>query len=264
VPLHIIFLLALIQGATEFLPVSSSAHLALLPDLIGVATQPVVMDVAVHVGTLFAVLLYYSSDTAAMLRGFGHLLCGRLHTPAAQLVRLLALATIPVIVAGFILHLTNTADLLRDPALIGTAMIVFAIPLYLADQIDSSHRKTSEWSPGSAIIMGLAQALALIPGASRSGVTMTAARWIGYGREEGARLSMLMSVPTIIASAALLGLDAATTTPAMLAPALMAAGISFCIAYASIGIMLGIFRRFSMTPFVIYRLVLGCTLLVIP
>lgn len=262
-PLNILIALALIQGATEFLPISSSGHLAIFPEIFGTTPQPLLIDVAVHIGTLFAVLLYYKKDTAVMFRGCFDILCGNFKTTAARLVKLLTISTIPVIVVGAILHFTGGVDLLRNPAVIGGAMILFALPLYLADQSKITQPADASWSLRHAIAMGAAQALALIPGASRSGVTMTAGRWLGYGRAEAARLSMLMSIPTIIASATLMGLDATKSDPAMLMPALIAAIISFGVAYPSIGFMLHIFKHLSMTPFVIYRLILGAALLIL-
>jgi undecaprenyl-diphosphatase len=260
-PIHILLILALIQGATEFLPVSSSAHLALFPSVFGVAPQPLLIDVAVHLGTLFAVLIYYRTDTVLMCRGVVDIFRGKVATQGARLVCLLSLATVPVVVAGLVLHMTETSGLLRSPGVIGAAMIIFAIPLYLADRTEQGLVHASGWTLRHAIWMGAAQALALIPGASRSGVTMTAARWFGYSREGAARLSMLMSIPTILASATLLGLDAAEAQSEMLLPAAFAALLSFSIAYVSIGVMLSVFKRFSMTPFVIYRVILGTALI---
>lgn len=262
-PLYILFALAVIQGATEFLPVSSSAHLALFPWLTGAAAQPLVIDIAVHLGTLFAVLLYYRSDTGLMLRGVADLSRGRYRTNGARLIGLLTLATIPVVIAGMILHVTDMTSALRDPRVIGWAMLLFALPLYLSDRLGRSDRQVENWSLRHSIMMGLAQAFALIPGASRSGVTMTAGRWLGYGRVEAARLSMLMSIPTIIASATLLGLDAADTDPAMLPSAGIAMLLSLVVAYLSIGFMLGLLKRLSLAPFVVYRICLGAALLLL-
>ena len=202
-----LLLVAVIQGITEFLPVSSSGHLILLPNLTGMADQGQAIDVAVHVGTLLAVILYFWRDVAAALLGLGRLVRGRADTPGAKLALLLIIATVPVVLAGLVLKLTGLDDALRSVAVIGWTMLIFGIVLYWADQRGAETRSTGDWTLRHAIIMGLWQAVALIPGTSRSGITITGGRLLGYAREDAARLSMLMSIPTIIASGTLLGLE---------------------------------------------------------
>jgi undecaprenyl-diphosphatase len=257
-------LLALIQGVTEFLPISSSGHLALLPNLTGLADQGQVIDVAVHVGTLGAVILYFWPDVRLGLSGVPRLLTGRIDTPGARLAFLLMVATIPVILAGLVLHLTGLADAMRSIAVIGWAMLGFGLVLYWADQRGPTDRQAADWSLRDAVILGLWQAVALIPGTSRSGITISGARFLGYGRDSAARIAMLMSIPTIAASGLLLGADAAmTANMAVLRDGAIAAVFSFFAALAALALMMRLLRSISFTPYVIYRVVLGVVLLVI-
>ena len=164
-----LIVLAVIQGITEFLPISSSGHLALWPLLTGRPDQGQVLDIGVHLGTLVAVCLYFRADLARLFAGAGHILTGRFRTPEARLAWLLALATVPAVVAGLALTLGGHSDALRSVAVIGWATLLGGILLWLADRLGGQARGGSGWSVSDAILMGLAQALALIPGTSRSG-----------------------------------------------------------------------------------------------
>ncbi|WP_297616128.1 undecaprenyl-diphosphate phosphatase [uncultured Roseicyclus sp.] len=255
-------LLALIQGVTEFLPISSSGHLVLLPNLTGLDDQGQVIDVAVHVGTLGAVIVYFWPDVRLGLWGVPRLLTGRIDTPGARLAFLLMVATVPVILAGLVLHLTGLADALRSIAVIGWTMLVFGLVLYWADQRGPTRKQTENWSLRDAVILGLWQAVALIPGTSRSGITITGARFLGYGRDSAARLSMLMSIPTIAASGILLGADAAMAADlAALRDGAIAAALAFAAALVALAVMMRLLKTISFTPYVIYRIVLGVILL---
>ncbi|WP_410218825.1 undecaprenyl-diphosphate phosphatase [Paracoccus sp. (in: a-proteobacteria)] len=261
--LHLV-LVALIQGVTEFLPVSSSGHLILLPLLTGMQDQGLVIDVAVHVGTLFAVVAFFWRDVVEGLVGLGRLARGRVDTPGARLARSLIVATVPVILAGLILKLTGAVELMRSVAVIGWTMIGFGILLYWADQKGQETKKAGDWGLRDAIILGLWQAAALIPGTSRSGATITGARALGYDRHEAARISMLMSIPTIIASGVLLGGEVIATADAQAArDGAIAAVLSFIAALGALALMMRLLRSVSFTPYVIYRLILGVILLVV-
>lgn len=260
---HLI-LLALIQGITEFLPVSSSGHLVLLPNLTGMDDQGQLLDVAVHVGTLGAVILYFWRDVRMGLMGIPRMLTFRIDTPGSKLAFLLMIATIPVIIAGLILHLTGLSDALRSIAVIGWTMLLFGILLYVADQRGAVVNTSDNWTLRHAIVMGLWQAVALIPGTSRSGITITAGRMLGYDRESAARLAMLMSIPTIAASGVLLGRDMMIAPePGVIRDASLAAGMAFLSALAALAIMMRLLKSVSFTPYVIYRVALGIILLVI-
>jgi undecaprenyl-diphosphatase len=255
---------AVIQGLTEFLPVSSSGHLILLPELSGMADQGQVIDVAVHVGTLFAVVWYFRADVAVAVGGVGRLLRGRIDTPGAFLALCLGIATIPVMVLGLVLNLTGLDQALRSMAVIGWTMVIFGIVLYWADQRGPVTRVTGDWTLRHAAILGLWQALALIPGTSRSGITITGARLLGYGREDAAKLSMLMSIPTILASGGLLGLEvAAEANWALLKDAAIGAVFAFAAALLALTLMMRLLRSVSFTPYVIYRVILGMILLML-
>lgn len=254
--------LAVIQGITEFLPISSSGHLALFPHLTGGEDQGQALDVAVHVGTLVAVMLFFRAETADAIRGTGHLLTGRWKTAEAKLAALLALATVPVMIAGLILSATGLADALRSVEVIAWATIGFGALLWLADKKGVQTRAYEDWGLRDAVIMGLAQAVALIPGTSRSGITMTAARGLGYGRVDGARISLLMSIPTIIAAGALKTKDLVESGDAALGmDALVGAGLSCVAALVALSLMMRMLGSWTMTPFVIYRFALGGALL---
>jgi len=259
-----LFLVAVIQGLTEFLPVSSSGHLILLPELTGMADQGLMIDVAVHVGTLFAVVLYFWRDVSMGLAGVPRMLTGRIDTAGSKLAFLLLVATIPVIVIGLALKVTGLSEMMRSVAVIGWAMLIFGLILYWADQKGGSEKQAADWSLPDAIKLGLWQAVALIPGTSRSGITITGARKMGYGRDSAARISMLMSIPTIMASGALLGLDVIEAGDWGAAKdAAIAAGFAFVAALLALILMMRLLRSVSFTPYVIYRIVLGVALLII-
>ena len=259
-----LLLVALIQGVTEFLPVSSSGHLILLPSLTGMADQGLIIDVAAHLGTLTAVIVYFWPDVRLALSGALRLLRGKIDTQGAFLALCLLIATVPVIIAGLILKVTGLADAMRGIAVIGWAMLLFGIVLYIADQKGETVKTAERWRMKDAAVMGLWQAVALIPGTSRSGITITAARMLGYARPDAARLSMLMSIPTIIASGALLSLDViGTATAADLRDIAIVAVMSGVAAWAALAIMMRLLRSVSYTPYVIYRIGLGIVLLMI-
>lgn len=255
-------ILALVQGVTEFLPVSSSAHLILLPRLLGEQDQGLALDVAVHIGTLLAVCLYFRADVARATRGVGQLARGQMASPDAFLALCLIVATIPVMAVGLVLKLTGWVDLMRSVAVIGWAMIIFGIVLYVADKRGPETRTAPGWTLRHAVILGLWQVVALIPGTSRSGIVITGARALGYARHDAAKLSMLMSIPTIMASGALLSLDVIAQADWVLArEAGIAAMIAFGAALLALTLMMRLLRSVSFTPYVIYRFALGLVLL---
>ncbi|MBJ3761401.1 undecaprenyl-diphosphate phosphatase [Maribius pontilimi] len=261
-PVFHLLLVAIIQGLTEFLPVSSSGHLILLPSLTGLADQGLAVDVAAHLGTLGAVIAMFRKDVGLALSGVPALLRGRVDSQGAWLALCLATATVPVLVAGCVLALTGLSELVRSVALIGWATIIFGLLLYFSDQRGATTRTADRWSLRDALGMGLAQMLALIPGTSRSGITITAARQLGYAREDAARLSMLMSVPVIAASGLLLGFQVAMAGDFGAARDMaLVALFSFFAALAALKLMFRLLQSVSFTPYVIYRLFLGSVLL---
>lgn len=262
-PLLQLILVAIVQGITEFLPISSSGHLILLPNLTGLQDQGQVIDVAVHVGTLGAVILYFWPDVRRALIGAGHIFTGRTTTPESRLALLLALSAIPVVIAGLIFKLTGLSDALRSVTVIAWTTLIFGLVLWWADRKGSTTQSAENWSAKHALTMGLWQVLALIPGTSRSGITITGARHLGYARHDAARLAMLMSIPTILASGTLLGLEVAMDmNTAAARDSAIAAAFAFAAALAALHFMMRLLHTTSFTPYVIYRVFLGLALLV--
>jgi len=260
-----IIALALIQGITEFLPVSSSGHLILWPLLTGRADQGLMMDVAVHLGTLAAVCVYFRRDVGRLVAGLGDILRGRAGSEAARLFWLVALATVPAVLAGLALKLAGATDTLRAVTVIGWATLLGAGLLWWADRTGVQARAGGDWRLGDAVVMGLMQAIALIPGTSRSGITMTAARWLGFERTEAARLSLLMAVPVILAAGTLETAElVGSGNFALTGELAFGAALSFIAALAALTVMMRMFRRdWTMLPFVVYRVALGVALLAV-
>jgi undecaprenyl-diphosphatase len=262
-PLLNLALLALIQGITEFLPISSSGHLALFPALTGQEDQGLAIDVAVHVGTLVAVVAFFRHDVAGAALGTVHVLSGRVRSAPAGLALRLGAATVPVVIAGLALAAAGMTDIFRNVEVIAWATLIFGIVLWLADRAGSLSRRAEAWTWRDVVVMGLAQALALIPGTSRSGITITAARALGYRRTDAARLAMLMSVPTILAAGLLTTMDLLESGDATLGlDALIAAALACGAALAALAFLMRMLRDWSLTPFVIYRILLGGGLLI--
>ncbi|WP_417250187.1 undecaprenyl-diphosphate phosphatase [Celeribacter sp.] len=262
--LFYLLLVALIQGITEFLPVSSSGHLILLPQLTGAMDQGLVIDVAVHVGTLGAVVAFFWRDVRGAVAGVPRLVAGRIDTEGSKLAFLLIIATIPVVLVGFVAKVTGLADAMRSITVIGWAMLVFGLVLYWFDQKGPTTKGAGDWNTRDAVILGLWQAVAIIPGTSRSGITITGARALGYTRADGAKIAMLMSIPTIVASGVLLGADVVGQANWMLMQlAGIAALFAFVSALLALTFMMRLLRSVSFTPYVIYRVILGIILLTI-
>ncbi|MDF2233459.1 undecaprenyl-diphosphate phosphatase [Albimonas sp. CAU 1670] len=262
-PLMNLVILALIQGITEFLPISSSGHLALFPALSGEVDQGLSIDVAVHVGTLVAVCIFFWKDVSAAILGGIHVLTGKVSTYEAGLALRLVVATIPVVIAGLALSMAGMTDIFRDVQVIAWATIVFGVVLYVFDRWGPLVREAEGWSWRDAIVMGLAQAVALIPGTSRSGITITAARGLGFKRPDAARISMLMSVPTILAAGVLTTKDLLDQGDVNLGTEAAIAAVLSCVAaLLALSLMMRMLRTWSLTPFVIYRMILGVALLI--
>lgn len=257
--LHLI-LVAIVQGITEFLPVSSSGHLILLPNLTGLDDQGLVIDVAVHVGTLGAVVLYFHKDVARCIAGIPRMT--NADDPDGRLALGLIVATVPVVIAGLLLKLSGYDEAMRSVAVVGWATLIFGLVLYWADQKGGASKTGADWTIRDAIIMGFWQVLALIPGTSRSGITITGARHLGYQRRDAARLAMLMSIPTILASGTLIGIEVvASMDLAAARDAAIAAVFAFVAALAALHFMMKLLNSVSFTPYVIYRIFLGVALL---
>ncbi len=256
-----IAVLAVVQGITEFLPISSSGHLVLVPVFADWPDQGLTIDVAVHVGTLVAVMGYLWREIAAMLSGVGRFAIGRGVDQGCRLAFLLVAATVPVVIVGYFVNkLAGTS--LRNVAVIGWATLIFGLVLHVADRAGATARTLDRIGPRDALLIGLSQVLALVPGVSRSGITMTAARFLGFERQAAAHFSMLLSIPTTVGAGVLLGVELYQSGDAVLThDAAWAAVLSGVAAIVAIIAMMAWLKRASFMPFVIYRVILGVALI---
>lgn len=256
-----IAILALVQGLTEFLPISSSGHLILAPHLFGFADQGLELDVAVHFGTLIAVVVYFRHDIINITRGwFGALPPKAPANPESRLGWAIIVGVLPVVVVGLLVKdIVETQ--LREPWIIGTTTILFGLLLGWADWRSRRQRDISRLTLSDAVFVGLAQVLALIPGTSRSGITMTAGLMLGLTREAAARFSFLLSIPTILGSSILIGKDLVEAGAGVDWNAI---GVSVVLAaitaWLCIHYFMAYIERMGMQPFVIYRLLLGAVI----
>lgn len=265
---HII-ILAIVQGITEFLPISSSGHLILTHALLtpGNGSQnffgaTLTMDIAVHIGSLIAVLIYFRKDIFAMMKAGINILKTRTITgPESRMLVFIIAGSVPVMALGLIIHLTEPAWA-RSLQVIGWTMLGFGVLLGVADKIGTKERTTNDMTWRDAIIIGLAQMLALIPGTSRSGVTMTAARFLGFKRVEAARYSFLLSVVAISAAGMVGLLDfLQDPQPDMMVGLCVGIAVSFLAAIGAIHFLMTWLGRASFSLFVWYRVALGLVLL---
>lgn len=258
-----IIVLAVLQGITEFLPVSSSAHLILVPVITGWDDQGLAFDIAVHTGTLLAVVIYFRRDLLEMAKDWLRSLLSRRLTPAAKLAWGVLLATLPVGLAG-ITFKGVIEEHLRSPLLLAVGLIVFGVLLGWADWRRRGELDVFCLSWLGMMLIGCAQALALFPGTSRSGVTITAALLLGLSREAAARFSFLLSIPVIFLAGGLqvveLIQDSAPTDWSALALGTLLSAVS---AFICIHYFMAFIRKIGMQPFVVYRVVLGLVLIAV-
>lgn len=257
-------ILALIQGVTEFLPISSSAHLILVPRFLGWADQGLAFDVAVHLGTLIAVIYYFRAEVIAILTGWTRAVLRLPHeSQDARLGWTLLAATVPLVVAGLFLEdLVSTT--LRSPVVIAVATAFFGVLLWVADRRPDRVGRLAQLNLRAGVLIGLAQVLALIPGTSRSGITMTAGLALGLDRETAARFSFLLAIPAI-AGASLLELVELLQSVAPVPWGAMALGlvVAAVSAWLCIKLFLAAIQRIGMMPFVVYRLLLAAVIVVV-
>src|SRR5262245_11257507 len=256
-----ILALALIQGITEFLPISSSGHLLLVPLLTGWPDQGLMTDVMVHMGSFLAVVVYFWRDILKLIIGTFDLLRGRM-TLWGKLALFILAATIPAVIVGPILDKIGFMDQVRTmPQLVAWNAIIFGTLLYLCDRFGLWLKRMEDMTLGQALIIGVAQAIAIIPGTSRSGITMTAGRALGFERPEAARFSFLLGIPAI-AGAGILKLGTAVSEGHMISgDQLLTAFFTFLVALATIAVLMKLVKVTSFLPFAIYRVALGIILL---
>ncbi|GMR00709.1 MAG: undecaprenyl-diphosphate phosphatase [Gammaproteobacteria bacterium] len=255
-----IIVLALVQGLTEFLPISSSAHLILVPIITGWNDQGLAFDVAVHVGTLTAVVIYFRKEIGIMFLAWLASLKGK-HSEDSRLAWGVLIGTIPVGIVG-LLFKDYIGDNLRTELVIAATTIIFGLLLWYADWSGKRNRDEHTLSWKDIIIIGCAQAIALIPGTSRSGITITAGLMLGLTAQAAARFSFLLSIPVIVLAGGVETLDYLEVANAGdMNDLIYGAFISALSAYMCIHLFLMLLERIGMTPFVIYRLLLGVVLL---
>lgn len=257
-------ILAILQGLTEFLPISSSAHLILVPIIAGWQDQGLAFDVAVHVGTLTAVIVYLRQELALMTRDwFGSIVSsGKSYhgTDHSRLAWGVMIATVPVAVAGYLVN-GVVENHLRAPLVIAATTIIFALVLAWSYHSGSKLRSETSLMLRDFIIIGLAQAIALIPGTSRSGITITAGLLLGLEAKAAARFSFLLSIPTITAAGSLKLIDLTQQAePVPWDSIVLGTAVSAVSAYLCIHWFLKLLDKVGMAPFVIYRLILGMVL----
>jgi undecaprenyl-diphosphatase len=253
-------LLALIQGITEFLPISSSAHLILPFDILGWKDQGLAFDVAVHLGTLIAVIIYFWRDLVGLLLGFFQQVSGKRNAEGQFAIQLIV-ASLPIVAMGLLLK-SLVENELRTAEVIAYSTVIFGIVLYIADRMSKRQLAENELTLSHALLIGVAQCLALIPGTSRSGITMSAALALGYTRQSASRISFLLSVPTILGASVLLIRDLVITNASVPWTQLgIGMFVSAVTAYLCIRLFLDVIERIGFLPFVIYRLALGGALM---
>ena len=252
-----IVVLAIVQGLTEFLPISSSGHLVLVPYLVAWTDQGLAFDVAVHFGSLIAVCLFFREDIAGLLRGGVRILGGDVKSPQSYMALAIVLGTIPAAAAGLLFASWIEANL-RDPSIIVYTLAGYGILMALADRFGKREKGIAEIRIRDALVIGVAQALALVPGTSRSGVTITAGRLLGFERQDAARFSFLLSAPVILLATVYKGAEL-VLGDSVVAWGQLALGVvvSAVVAYLSIEFFMRFVSRIGLAPFAIYRLALA-------
>jgi undecaprenyl-diphosphatase len=252
-----IIVLAIVQGISEFLPVSSSGHLVLVPYLFEWTDQGLAFDVAVHFGSLVAVCIFFRTDIASLLSGGVRILGGTLEAPESRMALAIALGTVPAALAG-LTFASWIEQNLRDPAVIVYTLSGYGILMAIADRYGRRERSLAGVGYRDAFIIGCAQALSLVPGTSRSGITITAARFLGFERQDAARFSFLLSAPVILLAASYKFFQLITSGEAVAWGQLgLGALVAAVVAYASIDFFMRVVTRIGLLPFTVYRLILA-------
>ena len=243
-----ILILSAVQGISEFLPISSSAHLIIVSSLYDIKASSLLIDISLHLGSLLAIIFFFKKDLFSLKYN-------------QKLLRLIIIGSIPLIIFGYILHSTELINLLRDIKVIAWTTLIFGIILYLADQRKLDQNISSNLNIKTILFIGLFQILALIPGVSRAGITMTAARFLNFNRVDSGKISFLLSIPAL-AGASFLGLkDIHDETLEINILVIIAIVLSFIFSYLTVKFFLNYLNKFSLNIFVIYRLIIALILL---
>ena len=242
-----ILILSAVQGISEFLPISSSAHLILVSNIYDLKTGSLLIDISLHLGSLFAIIFYFRKDLFNLKNN-------------QKLLKLIIIGSIPLIIFGYILHLTELIYLLRNIKIIAWTTLVFGIILFFADQKKVEKNISTNLDIKSIIFIGLFQILALVPGVSRAGITLTAARFIKFNRVDSSKISFLLSIPAL-AGASFLGLrDALALSIEINYLIIIAIILSFLFSYMTVKFFLSYINQFSLNIFVIYRIIISLVL----
>jgi len=246
-----ILILSIVQGVTEFLPISSAAHLVLITKYYAFANQNLLIDICLHLGSLLAIVLYFWKDLFNLIRN------------KSFLTKIL-IGTIPIIVVGYILFQTGIMDQIRSLEIIAWMSLIFGVLLYISDKSKINKKIDLNFNNKSAIFIGLFQVLALIPGVSRSGITITAARMLGFDRFDSAKISFFLAMPAL-GAASLLGIYNIykVGSAELNFLTIIAVIFSFIFSYITIALFLNFIKKFSLNVFIIYRLILSLFLLYI-
>ena len=242
-----ILILSLVQGVSEFLPISSSAHLIIIETLYDFKNSSLLIDISLHLGSLTAIIFYFRKDLLNLKNN-------------QQLLTLILIGSLPVIIAGFILYQTETIYLLRDIKIIAWTTLIFGILLFLADKNNFNKKISSDLNLKSILLIGLFQILSLIPGVSRAGITITAARILKFNRVDSSKISFLLSIPAL-GGASFLGLkDLINESFELNYLVFLAIVTSFIFSYMTVKFFLIYINKFSMNIFVIYRIIIAAIL----
>ncbi len=245
-----ILILSAIQGISEFLPISSSAHLIIVSNLYDLKASSLLIDISLHFGSLLAIIFFFRKDLFDLKNN-------------QKLLKLIIIGSIPLIIFGYVLHSTELIHLLRDIKVIAWTTLFFGIILYFADQRAIDQNISSNLDIKSIVFIGLFQILALIPGVSRAGITMTAARFLKFNRVDSGKISFLLSIPAL-AGASFLGLkDIQNESLEINILVIIAIILSFLFSYMTVKFFLNYLNKFSLNVFVVYRLIIALILLLI-
>ena len=245
-----IFILSIVQGVSEFLPVSSSAHLILVSNLYNLKNSSLLIDISLHLGSLLAIVFYFRKDLFNLKEN-------------KKLLQLILIGSIPLIIFGYLLHTTEVIDLLRNIKVIAWTTLTFGIILFFSDQRKVNKNISNDLNFKDIIFIGIFQMLALIPGVSRAGITITAARFLKFNRFDSGKISFLLSIPAL-AGASFLGLKDAFSQSIQFNYLIIAAtGLSFIFSYLTVKFFLIYINKFSLKVFVIYRILIASILFLI-
>ena len=245
-----ILILSIIQGISEFLPISSSAHLILISEVYDFSTSSLLIDISLHLGSLFAIIFYFRKDLIDLKQN-------------QQLINLIIIGSIPLIIFGYLLHTSEIIYLLRNIKVIAWTTLFFGIILFFADQRKIDKNLSTNLNIKSILFIGLFQILALIPGVSRAGITITAARFLNFNRVDSSKISFLLSIPALTGASFLSLKDVVSQSVEINYLILIAVFLSFLFSYLTIRFFLFYINKFSLSVFVIYRVIIGLALIFI-